>query len=107
MINALCKQASQTALIKGFHEHSPVFGSNSRDARHILSWLMLVTTEVAEAAEEVRRGESIQKFTSELADICIRTFDIAGQLDLNLEEAILAKMDGNKTRPFMHGDKLA
>lgn len=106
-IDSLCQQAMLNAMTKGFHEYHPSFGIAGRDARHILSWLMLICTEVAEAAEEVRKGESREKFTEELADVCIRTFDVAGMLGLNLEQAILDKLEKNKLRPRLHGGKLA
>lgn len=39
----------------------------------------------------------------EMADVIIRVMDLAGALDLNLEEAIVAKLEHNKTRPMKHG----
>jgi NTP pyrophosphatase (non-canonical NTP hydrolase) len=41
----------------------------------------------------------------ELADIVIRTLDLARQLGVNIEQAVLAKHEYNKTRPFKHGRK--
>ena len=106
-VSSLCDRAYMNATRKGFHEYTPVFGKAGQDARHILSWLCLVTTEASEAAEEVRKGRDRDAFTSELADICIRTFDMAAALGLNLEQAILDKMEKNESRPNMHGGKLA
>ena len=70
-----------------------------------LSKLMLVTTEVAEAAEAVRKHDA-ENLAEELADICIRVFDFAEACGFNLEQAIVDKMARNEERPRMHG-KLA
>ena len=42
---------------------------------------------------------------TELADIVIRTADVAGILKIDLAEAIEEKMKYNKTRPYRHGGK--
>ena len=62
---------------------------------HILAALMLVTTEVAEAAEAVRQPK-FGNLEEELADIVIRVFDLAGVLQFNLEQAIVDKMEKNR-----------
>jgi NTP pyrophosphatase (non-canonical NTP hydrolase) len=40
-----------------------------------------------------------------LADACIRIFDTCGYLGIDIEAAILAKMERNKQRPYKHGGK--
>lgn len=105
-LNDLAAAIYANAKAKGFHEYTPTFGVSGQDIRHILSWLMLVTTEVAEAAEEVRKGD-VQHFGEELADICIRVFDCAEALGINLEQAIVDKMAVNAERPVKHGGKRA
>lgn len=99
-INDLVWRCHDYAKRQGFWDKADV-----ADVRHQLSTLMLVTTEVAEAAEAVRKGDA-ENLSEELADICIRVFDFAGALDINLEQAILDKMLKNEGRPRMHG-KLA
>ena len=64
--------------------------------------LMLIVSEVSEAQEGLRHGD-MDNFKEELADICIRTFDLAKGLDIDLEYEILKKMQFNKTRPYKHG----
>lgn len=44
-------------------------------------------------------------FASELADVLIRVFDLAGALGIDLEDAVQSKMAYNKTRPHRHGGK--
>ena len=70
----------------------------------ILSVLMLITTEIAEAAEAVRHDD-IENFREELADVFIRTVSFAHGMDIDLADAVIKKMAFNKTRPFKHGDK--
>lgn len=84
-----------------------------------LSRLQLVTTELAEAAEEVREpgklspkikeklGEDLPAFDEELADALIRLFDLAGSLGIDLDRAVELKMRMNAMRKPMHGGKLA
>lgn len=42
-------------------------------------------------------------FVVELADAVIRVLDLAGALGVDLESAMLAKHDYNKSRPYRHG----
>ena len=88
-------------------------------ADQVLSKLMLVTTELAEAAEEVRLpnfdphaikegvASKPEGFTVELADAVIRLLDLAGAMGLDLEAAIREKHAYNATRPTRHGGKRA
>lgn len=97
LLNDYVHRAHETAKSKGFWE-----GQDLTDPNCLLAKLMLVTTEVAEAAEAVRT-EDEENFTEELADICIRVFDLAGALNLNLEQALVNKMNKNDDRAHMHG----
>ena len=81
----------------------------------VLSKLMLITTEVAEAAEDVRTGAmrtvmsdsgKPEGLPSELADIVIRVMDVCGGLGIDLDEEIRIKVAYNRRRPAMH-NKLA
>ncbi len=73
---------------------------------------------VGEAMEEYRdpgrtihetyyEGEKPCGFSSELADVVIRCFDLAGYFKIDLGAAILEKMKYNATRPMRHGGKRA
>lgn len=64
--------------------------------------LALITSEIGEAVEAARVG-SWGDFAEELADICIRVFDLAGALDIDIQTEIISKMAYNQGRPHMHG----
>jgi NTP pyrophosphatase (non-canonical NTP hydrolase) len=72
-----------------------------------LAKLALIGTEVAEAAEEIRKGSERVEVGEELADIVIRVFDLAGAKGIPLFHYVLAKMEKNKGRGRRHGGKLA
>lgn len=72
---------------------------------------MLIVSEVSEAMEADRKNldsDKIPAFTGveeELADAIIRILDFSQQNGLRLADAIIAKMQYNLTRPYMHGKK--
>ena len=68
----------------------------------ISNTLMLCVSELGEAVEGLRKGD-VSNFNEELADVCIRIFDLCGGLEIDLQEAILKKMDTNEGRPRKHG----
>lgn len=81
---------------------------NNTDPHFINTKLVLIISEVVEAMEEHRapdRSERYGAFADELADIVIRTADLAGHLGIDLEERVRDKMDVNDERPVMHGGK--
>lgn len=90
--------------------------------RSFLEVLMLIVSEVAEAAEEYRNGHAYTEIyyndsalevrkpegiPIELADIAIRLLDCCETYGINLEMAMDTKMLYNKQRPYRHGGKLA
>jgi len=66
--------------------------------------LMLVVTECAEVVEAWRKRDD-QHIGEELADIVIRTVEIAASLGIDLERAMDEKHERNKNRPYLHGGK--
>ena len=103
--------------------------------RNPLEILMLITSELAEAAEEFRNSMPpvyyVDKYTSnvvgevvdthytdnvpagfkpegwavEIADAIIRCLDYTEQQGVDIEKIIKLKMEYNKTRPARHGGK--
>jgi len=71
------------------------------DVNALSTRLMLIVGEAAEAQEGLRKNDR-DNFQEELADICIRIFDLCGGLDVDLEKQIERKMAINKERPYKH-----
>lgn len=82
----------------GFHE-------KDENPLYVPTALALIGSEVSEALEAHRKGEN-DKLPSELADIVIRTMDLAESLGIQLSRAIIDKHEINKNRPHKHGNKL-
>lgn len=93
-IEYLCEEAFATAISKGWHD----------EERETGTMLALIHSEVSEALEADRKGDS-ENFAEELADVVIRILDLCGSKDIDLQAAILKKMEFNKSRPHKHGGK--
>ncbi|OYD16602.1 hypothetical protein CH333_03040 [candidate division WOR-3 bacterium JGI_Cruoil_03_44_89] len=72
---------------------------------NMLEKLMLVVSEVSEAAECYRNDDK-EGFNEEIADTFIRLFDISGTLGIDIEKEIGEKMEKNRKRPYRHGKKM-
>lgn len=68
--------------------------------------LALIHTEVSEALEEFRKGHALAHFGVELADIIIRTLDLAAALSIDIDGAVRVKAAANKQRAHKHGGRL-
>lgn len=77
--------------------------ANKRKLYWLTSMLALIGTEVYEAIEDLRETGEVNP--EELADIVIRTFDLAAGLEIDLENEVFRKMEINKTRDYLHGKK--
>ena len=70
---------------------------------------MMIVSEVTEVMEAIRKDKGEEEITKEFADILIRTLDLyagaveAGYTRLSLDQALIEKVDFNKTRPEKHG----
>jgi NTP pyrophosphatase (non-canonical NTP hydrolase) len=100
-LDTLARECYVISASNGFHDDEDVFDE------HILraySRLALIHTEVAEATEELRHHEiDWVKFADELADIIIRTVDLAQVYDISIGDAVKEKVEKNRLRPYKHG----
>jgi len=97
-LNEIARQVKRWREEKGFYTPSQL-------DKDTLGKLMLVVTEVSEAAEAVREQDRAL-FTEEIADVFIRLLDITGTMGIDIEKAIARKMNVNAARPFRHKKKL-
>lgn len=125
-INDWVSKCTRTAQDKGWGWTE----EQKKDPTFLSAQLMLCVTELAEGCEDLRKGyiktkylssdeiicneqlyiEGIPQykpigFPSELADVLIRIFHIAGEAGVDLMEEIRDKDQYNNTRSFRHGNK--
>ena len=98
--NKIAKQVYKNAVNHGFWKGEINDGER----------MALIHAEISEALEALREGNpssnEIIEFTNleeELADAIIRIMDYAFGKDLDIAGAILAKVEYNKSREYMHG----
>jgi NTP pyrophosphatase (non-canonical NTP hydrolase) len=114
-LNALRDECHAASASKGWWDTK-----ENVHADNIPQKLMLIVSEAAEALEDFREGKMEATyvadvrgnnkpcgFPSEMADIIIRCFDLAGWLKIDLDKAVREKIDYNATRLHLHGGKKA
>ena len=102
-IQVMQEQAYANARGKGFWSPPYVSSDWHHDA---VAKLGLVTSEVGEAVNAVRLAptdEDVDDVAGELADIMLRTGDLATWLGIDLTAAIEEKFANYSNRPHRHG----
>ena len=91
-------------------------GFRTNCGKHITTDIALIHSELSEALEEVRNDNPIaavyvkdgkpEGFPIEMADCIIRICEVCNHHDVDLEAAIIQKLEYNKNRSYKHGGKL-
>jgi len=112
-LNRLAKELHANATAHGFK-------GTTEDPRPIAEHVALIHSEVTEILEHWRSGlEPTALFytngtnglpkpdgiPAECADVIIRVLNLCGEYGINIERALLEKVEYNKTRPWLHGGK--
>jgi NTP pyrophosphatase (non-canonical NTP hydrolase) len=109
-LNALRDACHGNAKLKGWW----IGAAASLSSSEVAEKLALIHSEVSEALEEERNGKSRdmriedakpEGLVVELADVIIRIFDLCGKMELDIGDAVVAKMRYNTARSFRHGGK--
>ncbi|WAH39513.1 nucleoside triphosphate pyrophosphohydrolase family protein [Alicyclobacillus dauci] len=93
VIQYIMDEVHQTAVSKGWYENPVAFTTH----------IALAHSELSEALEADRKNHGEDKVAEELADVLIRTLDMAAAHNLDLAGALVAKMEMNKGRSYRHG----
>lgn len=99
-MNDIAESIFQTCEEKGFT--TPRTLSETELA---LAKLMLIVTEVSEAAEAVR-DRNYEGLEEELAHVIIRVLHMTAGLGIDIDKAVTDKMKYNRARPYLHGRRI-
>lgn len=110
----LAREIHSDQLEKGFYDNLPIKQDSDFTCINLDQKLMLIVGEVAEAHEELRSNKNPKHvyyrddgkpegFEFELADVLIRTLDLAGALGIDIGARVAEKLAFNRTRPNKHG----
>lgn len=92
-IRYIMDEVHETAVSKGWYEQPVAFTTH----------IALAHSELSEALEADRKNHGRYKVAEELADVLIRTLDMAAAHNLDLAGALIEKMEKNKSRSYRHG----
>lgn len=116
-ISRMAHEVHCTNQINGWWEDRVAIAAAHPNGKHqvILAALALVTTEISEAVEAVRKHDPTtwadtktkDTFARELAGATLRIMDLAAWTGVDLGEAIRAELEANKARGHRHGGKAA
>ena len=118
MLQKHIERCGKAAKDNGWHDYYHQLLPETPEARdHVITKLALISSEVSEAIEEIRKGVPLKDvyysegnkpegFSTELVDILIRTFDLAYMLGVSLDTIYEEKLKFNESRGYKHGKEV-
>ena len=114
MLNELAVDAHKNAVKHGFYQDidniiNKLYNDDEPDLiaiahrDFVLAQLAKIASEVGEAVAVIQHNKDMEGLNEELADITIRTMDLAAFLMFNHGDDVINKMKKNKERPLKHG----
>ena len=114
MINHLTSVAHETAIEHGFYADLQHLTSSLRvegmfeeiylvDRSFTLEQIAKIVSECGEAVSAIQHDMADDIVAEELADVVIRTLDLAGHMGVDFGSILIDKMEANKQRPYKHG----
>lgn len=114
VLNYIANEAHTNAVNHGFydeylereeyyaaHNMNTMLLANRRD--FVLAQLAKIASEIGEAVSVIQHNPKMDGLEEELADIVIRTMDLAAFLNQAFGNAMVDKMNKNLERPRLHG----
>lgn len=99
-LNELATTCHNIALSKGFWR-MPL---NPEEAvLKLATAVSLIASEAFEALDALRNQQPKEDLQEELADVIIRTFDVAAYLGMDIDGVVNMKINKNRSRPYKHG----
>lgn len=113
-LNKYSKYIYKVAKDKGFHSGNNIFGNYISNIHGEVSelWEAYRNNELDKLCNKADKMKELELapltcLEEELADIIIRTLDLAYTYEVDIEGAIVSKMKYNENRKYRHGNKLA
>lgn len=101
-LNAMAERVFNIAASKGWHDTPGNIGER----------IALIHSEASELLEAYRNGNppctkcpELTSAQEEVADIIVRTLDLAHEFGIDVDQAVAVKSAYNETRPHRHGGK--
>lgn len=101
-LNEIGKEQRGVNVANGFDVISPADFTD--DKYKVPAELAMIGSEVGEAVEGFRYQDQ-ENFSEELADIILRTLQLASGLEIDIDKAVADKLEANKARKNRHGGK--
>lgn len=113
-LNDIACEVHGNAIIHGFYEdiddamdyltvNDQIKYSTNARRDFVLAQLAKICSEVGESVAVIQKTVDWEELPEELADIVIRTLDLAAYLNIDIGNAVNAKMMKNERRPYRHG----